>query len=66
MSVAEVPPTINSWPEVPQCDRAGPVPGLRMSVTKDDQRMQAPKSVRQSAYDEAMFAMTGAARGNRP
>ena len=41
-------------------------PGLRMSVTEDEQRMQAPKSVRRSAYNEAMFAMTGAAHGNRP
>jgi gluconate 2-dehydrogenase gamma chain len=41
-------------------------PGLRMSVTEDEQRMQAPKSVRRSAYNEAMFTMTGAAHGNRP
>jgi gluconate 2-dehydrogenase gamma chain len=41
-------------------------PGLRMSVTEDEQRMQGPKSVRRSAYNEAMFTMTGAAHGNRP
>ena len=41
-------------------------PGLRMSVTEDEQRMEAPKPVRRSAYDDAMFTMTGASRGNRP
>jgi gluconate 2-dehydrogenase gamma chain len=41
-------------------------PGLRLSVTEDEQRMQAPKPVRGSAYDEAMFTMTGASHGDRP
>jgi gluconate 2-dehydrogenase gamma chain len=41
-------------------------PGLRMSVTEDEQRMEAPKPVRRSAYDDAMFTMTGASRGDRP
>jgi hypothetical protein len=46
-------------------DLAG-YPGLRLSVTEDEQRMQAPKPVRRSAYDEAMFTMTGASHGDRP
>jgi gluconate 2-dehydrogenase gamma chain len=34
-------------------------PGVRLNVTADDQRMQAPpKPVRRSAYDYAMFANT--------
>lgn len=41
-------------------------PGLRLSVTGDEQRMQAPKPVRGSAYDEAMFTMPGAPHGHRP
>jgi gluconate 2-dehydrogenase gamma chain len=41
-------------------------PGLRLSVTEDEQQMQAPKPVRGSAYDEAMFTMTGAPDGHRP
>jgi gluconate 2-dehydrogenase gamma chain len=41
-------------------------PGLRLSVTEDEQRMHAPKAVRGSAYDEAMFTMTGVPRGHRP
>jgi gluconate 2-dehydrogenase gamma chain len=38
-------------------------PGLRMVVGAEEQRMAAPKAVRQSAYDEAMFTMKGAATG---
>ena len=38
-------------------------PGLRMVVGAEEQRMVAPKAVRQSAYDEAMFTMKGAATG---
>jgi gluconate 2-dehydrogenase gamma chain len=39
-------------------------PGVRMVVTADEQRMGArPKPVRQSAYDDATFTMSGASRG---
>jgi gluconate 2-dehydrogenase gamma chain len=38
-------------------------PGLRMVVGAEEQRIAAPKAVRQSAYDEAMFTMKGAATG---
>ena len=47
-------------------------PGIRLTVTADEQRMGAkPKPVRQSAYADAAFAMTGAAKkggghGHRP
>jgi gluconate 2-dehydrogenase gamma chain len=41
-------------------------PGLRMAVGEDEQRMQAPKPVRKSAYDDAMFTMKGGAHGHRP
>jgi gluconate 2-dehydrogenase gamma chain len=47
-------------------------PGIRLTITADEQRMGAkPESVRQSAYADATFAMTGAARkggghGHRP
>jgi gluconate 2-dehydrogenase gamma chain len=38
-------------------------PGLRMTVGPDEQRMSAPKAVRKSAYEEAMFAPKGSPRG---
>jgi gluconate 2-dehydrogenase gamma chain len=38
-------------------------PGLRMTVTPEEQRMSAPKAVRKSAYEEAMFVPKGAAKG---
>lgn len=41
-------------------------PGLRMTVGEDEQRIKAPKSVRKSAYDEAMFTMKGSAHDHRP
>jgi gluconate 2-dehydrogenase gamma chain len=41
-------------------------PGIRLSVGEDDQRMKAPKPVRKSAYDEAMFTMQGGAHGHQP
>jgi hypothetical protein len=41
-------------------------PGLRLSVTADEQRMQAPKPIRGSAYDEPMFDMTGGRHGHHP
>jgi hypothetical protein len=47
-------------------------PGIRLTVTADEQRMGAkPKPVRQSAYADGTFAMTGAAKkggghGHRP
>jgi gluconate 2-dehydrogenase gamma chain len=41
-------------------------PGLRMAVGEDEQRMQAPKPVRASAYEDAMFTMKGGAHGHRP
>jgi gluconate 2-dehydrogenase gamma chain len=34
-------------------------PGLRISVGEDEQRMTAPKPVRKSAYEEAMFTFGG-------
>ena len=41
-------------------------PGLRMVVTADEQRMSArAKPVRQSAYDDASFTMSGASRGGQ-
>jgi gluconate 2-dehydrogenase gamma chain len=41
-------------------------PGLRMAVTEDEQHMKAPKPIRKSAYEEAMFTMKGGAHGHRP
>jgi gluconate 2-dehydrogenase gamma chain len=41
-------------------------PGLRMAVGEDEQRMKAPKPVRKSAYDDAMFTLKGGAHGHRP
>jgi gluconate 2-dehydrogenase gamma chain len=41
-------------------------PGLRMAVGEDEQRMKAPEPVRKSAYEDAMFTMTGGAHGHRP
>ncbi len=46
-------------------------PGLRMAVGEDEQRIGAPKAVRKSAYDEAMFTMNGGnakgdSHGHRP
>jgi gluconate 2-dehydrogenase gamma chain len=41
-------------------------PGLRMAVGEDEQRLQAPKPVRRSAYEDAMFTMRGGAHGHRP
>jgi gluconate 2-dehydrogenase gamma chain len=38
-------------------------PGLRMAVGADEQRMGVPKTVRKSAYDEAMFTMKGGPKG---
>jgi gluconate 2-dehydrogenase gamma chain len=34
-------------------------PGLRLSVGPEEQRMSAPKPIRKSAYEEAMFAPKG-------
>ena len=39
-------------------------PGLRMAVDAQEQRMSAPKAVRRSAYEEAMFAPKGAKGGD--
>jgi gluconate 2-dehydrogenase gamma chain len=41
-------------------------PGLRMTVDAEEQRMTAPKPVRASAYDDAMFTLKGGAHGHRP
>jgi hypothetical protein len=41
-------------------------PGLRFSVTEDEQQTHAPKPVGGFAYDEAMLTMTGVPHGNRP
>jgi gluconate 2-dehydrogenase gamma chain len=41
-------------------------PGLRMTVGEDEQRMKAPKPVRKSAYDQAMFTMKGGTHDHRP
>jgi gluconate 2-dehydrogenase gamma chain len=38
-------------------------PGLRMTVGPEEQRMSAPKAVRKSAYEDAMFARKGSQRG---
>jgi gluconate 2-dehydrogenase gamma chain len=34
-------------------------PGIRMAVSEDEQRLAAPRPVRKSAYDDAMFTMKG-------
>jgi gluconate 2-dehydrogenase gamma chain len=41
-------------------------PGLRMAVGEDEQRLKAPKPLRKSAYEEAMFTMRGGPHGHRP
>jgi gluconate 2-dehydrogenase gamma chain len=41
-------------------------PGLRMAVGEDEQHLKAPKPVRKSAYEDAMFTMRGGAHGHRP
>src|ERR1700730_9952448 len=41
-------------------------PGLHMAVGEFEHRMKALKPVRKSAYDEAMFTMTGGVHGHRP
>jgi gluconate 2-dehydrogenase gamma chain len=38
-------------------------PGLRMTAAPEEQRMSAPKAVRKSAYQEAMFTPKGSQRG---
>ncbi len=38
-------------------------PGVRLTVGPEEQRMAAPKAVRKSAYEEAMFMPKGSARG---
>jgi gluconate 2-dehydrogenase gamma chain len=39
-------------------------PGLRMAVTADDQRMRGAKPLRESAYDQGMFAKNGGGHGH--
>jgi gluconate 2-dehydrogenase gamma chain len=39
-------------------------PGLRLTAGPDEQRMSAPKALRNSAYEEAMFAPKGSQRGD--
>lgn len=40
-------------------------PGIRMAVSVEDQRMSAaPKALRKSAYDEAMFSKRGGSHGH--
>ena len=39
-------------------------PGVRLAVSADDQRMTAPRPVRRSAYDYAMFSALGAAHAH--
>jgi gluconate 2-dehydrogenase gamma chain len=34
-------------------------PGIRMTVSEEEQRLKAPQPVRKSAYDDAMFTMKG-------
>jgi gluconate 2-dehydrogenase gamma chain len=41
-------------------------PGIRMVVGEDEQHMKAPPRVRQSAYENAMFATKGGSHGHRP
>ena len=38
-------------------------PGLRMTAGLEEQRLRAPKAVRKSAYEEAMFTPKGSPRG---
>jgi gluconate 2-dehydrogenase gamma chain len=38
-------------------------PGLRMTAGPEEQRMSAPKALRKSAYQEAMFTPKGSQRG---
>jgi gluconate 2-dehydrogenase gamma chain len=39
-------------------------PGLRMAVTADDQRMRGATPLRESAYDQGMFAKNGGGHGH--
>ena len=42
-------------------------PGIRLAVTADEQRMNGrAKTIRGSAYDDAMFKMKGGSHGHRP
>jgi gluconate 2-dehydrogenase gamma chain len=46
-------------------------PGIRMAVSENEQRLNAPAPIRKSAYDDAMFTMkgsntTGGDHGHRP
>ncbi len=42
-------------------------PGIRLVVTADEQRMNGrAKTIRGSAYDDAMFRMKGGSHGHRP
>ena len=42
-------------------------PGIRLVVTADEQRMNGrAKTIRGSAYDDAMFKMKGGSHGHRP
>jgi hypothetical protein len=42
-------------------------PGIRLVVTADEQRVSArAKTIRGSAYDDAMFTMKGGSHGHRP
>jgi gluconate 2-dehydrogenase gamma chain len=46
-------------------------PGIRMAVSENEQRLNAPPPVRKSAYDDAMFTMKGGStsggdHGHRP
>ena len=42
-------------------------PGIRLTVGADEQRMSArAKTIRGSAYDDAMFSMKGGSHGHRP
>jgi gluconate 2-dehydrogenase gamma chain len=38
-------------------------PGIRLTVSEAEQRLEAPPPVRKSAYDDAMFTMKGSASG---
>jgi gluconate 2-dehydrogenase gamma chain len=41
-------------------------PGIRMTVSPDEQEAKAPERVRKSAYADAMFTMKGGEHGHRP
>jgi gluconate 2-dehydrogenase gamma chain len=41
-------------------------PGIRMSVSENEQHLNAPKPVRKSAYDDGTFTLKGADHGHRP